>query len=66
MIDSASIKEKARALGFDVGMSKPVGGLPLDPRTLIHLTLASLLPMTLLLTVIPLKEVLKLVHKVLL
>jgi hypothetical protein len=54
-------------LGNSYAMIKKVGGLPLDPRTLIHLTIASLLPMTpLLLTVMPLKEVLKLVLKVLL
>jgi hypothetical protein len=40
--------------------------IPLDPRTLIHLVVASLLPMTpLLLTVMPLKDVLKLLLKVL-
>lgn len=40
--------------------------LPVNPRTILQLTAASLLPMaTLLLTVMPLKDVLKLVLKVL-
>lgn len=38
--------------------------LPVDPRTLIHLTIAGLLPMApLLLTVMPFKEVISLVMK---
>jgi len=38
--------------------------LPVDPRTLLHLVLASLLPLTpLLLTVMPLKDILKLLLK---
>jgi hypothetical protein len=40
--------------------------LPIDPRTVIHLVVASLLPMVpLLLTVMSLKDILKLVFKLL-
>jgi hypothetical protein len=54
-------------LGNSYALIRKMGALPIDPRTLVHLTLASLLPMTpLLLTVMPLKEVLKLLFKVLL
>jgi hypothetical protein len=43
-----------------------MNALPINPRALIHLALASLIPMTpLLLTVMPLKDVLKLLLKVL-
>ena len=46
-----------------IAKMKPI---PLDPRTIIHLVVASLLPMTpLLLTIMPLKDVLKLLLKVL-
>jgi hypothetical protein len=53
-------------LGNSYAFIEHMNGLPINPRTLIHLVLASLLPMTpLLLTVMPLKDVLKLLFKVL-
>jgi hypothetical protein len=53
-------------LGNSYAFIQHMGGIPINPRTLIHLALASLLPMTpLLLTVMPLKDVLKLLFKVL-
>lgn len=52
-------------LGNSYGFVEKMKPLPVDPRTLIHLVIASLLPMTpLLLTVMPLKDVLKLLLKV--
>lgn len=54
-------------LGNSYGFIQKMKGIPVDPRTLIHLIVASLLPMApLLLTVMPLKDLLKLVFKVLL
>ena len=53
-------------LGNSYSIIAKMKPIPLDPRTLIHLVVASLLPMTpLLLTVMPLKDVLKLLMKVL-
>jgi hypothetical protein len=53
-------------LGNSYAFIQHMGGLPINPRTPIHLALASLLPMTpLLLTVMPLKDVVKLLFKVL-
>ena len=53
-------------LGNSYSIITKMKPIPLDPRTLIHLVVASLLPMTpLLLTVMPLKDVLKLLMKVL-
>jgi hypothetical protein len=52
-------------LGNSYAFIQHMNGLPIDPRTLIHLVVASLLPMTpLLLTVMSPKEVVKLVFKV--
>jgi hypothetical protein len=53
-------------LGNSYALVEHMNGLPMNPRTPIHLAIASLLPMTpLLLTVMPLKEILKLLFKVL-
>jgi hypothetical protein len=53
-------------LGNSFGIIEKMKPLPIDLRTLLHLVVASLLPMLpLLLTVMPLKELLKLVFKVL-
>jgi hypothetical protein len=52
-------------LGNSYGYIEKMKPLPVDPRTLLHLVLASLLPLTpLLLTVMPLKDILKLLLKV--
>jgi hypothetical protein len=52
-------------LGNSYAFIQHMNGLPIDPRTLIHLVVASLLPMTpLLLTVMSPKEVVQLVFKV--
>ena len=52
--------------GNSYGMVEHMKPLPIDPRTLIHLVIAGLLPMApLLLTVMPLKEVVSLVLKLL-
>lgn len=52
-------------LGNSYNLVEKMKPIPIDPRTLIHLVLASLLPMVpLLLTVMPLKDVLKLLLKV--
>lgn len=52
-------------LGNSYAFIQHTNGLPIDPRTLIHLVVASLLPMTpLLLTVMSPKEVVQLVFKV--
>jgi hypothetical protein len=54
-------------LGNSYGFIEKMNFLPLDLRTVLQLTVASLLPMTpLLLTVMPLKDILKLLTKVLL
>jgi hypothetical protein len=54
-------------LGNSYGFIEKMGLLPLDLRTVLHLILASLLPMTpLLLTVMPLKDIVKLLVKALL
>jgi hypothetical protein len=54
-------------LGNSYGFIEKMGALPLDLRTVLHLTIASLLPMTpLLLTVMPLKDIVHLLFKVLL
>lgn len=53
-------------LGNSYSYVEKMKPLPIDPRTLIHLVIASLLPLTpLLLTVMPLKDILKLLFKVL-
>jgi hypothetical protein len=53
-------------LGNSYTFVERMNAVPIDPRTLIHLAIASLLPMTpLLLTVMPLKDILKLLFKVL-
>jgi hypothetical protein len=53
-------------LGNSYAFIERMNALPINPRALIHLALASLIPMTpLLLTVMPLKDVLKLLLKVL-
>lgn len=52
-------------LGNSYNIIERMYALPIEPRTLIHLALATLLPMTpLLLAVMPLKDVLKLLMKV--
>lgn len=52
-------------LGNSYGYVEKMKPIPVDPRTLIHLVIASLLPLApLLLAVMPLKEVLKLLLKV--
>lgn len=54
-------------LGNSYTFVERMNALPIGPITLIHLVIASLLPMTLLLlTVMPLKDILKLLFKVLL
>ena len=54
-------------LGNSYGFIEKMGLLPLDFRTVIHLIVASLLPMTpLLLTVMPFKDIVKLLVKALL
>ena len=54
-------------LGNSYTFVERMNALPIDPRTLIQLVVASILPMTpLLLTVMPLKDILKLLFKVLL
>ena len=53
-------------LGNSYGFIAKMGLLPLDLRTVLHLIVASLLPMTpLLLTVMPLKDIVKLLVKAL-
>ena len=53
-------------LGNSYAIIQRMDALPVNPRTLIHLLIATLLPITpLLLTVMPLKDVLKLLFKVL-
>lgn len=53
-------------LGNSYSYVEKMKPLPIDPRTLVHLVIASLLPLTpLLLTVMPLKDILKLLLKVL-
>lgn len=52
-------------LGNSYGYVEKMKPIPVDPRTLVHLVIASLLPLApLLLAVMPLKEVLKLLLKV--
>jgi len=52
-------------LGNSYGFIEQMNALPLNPRTLIHLVVASLLPIVpLLLTVMPLKDLVKLLLKV--
>jgi hypothetical protein len=53
-------------LGNSYGFIEKMGLLPLDLRTVLHLMVATLLPMTpLLLTVMPLKDIVKLLVKAL-
>jgi hypothetical protein len=53
-------------LGNSYKIVEKMKPLPIDPRTVIHLVVASLLPMIpLLLTVMPLKDILKLIFKLL-
>jgi len=53
-------------LGNSYAFVERMNALPINPRVLIHLAVAALLPLTpLLLTVMPLKDVLKLLFKVL-
>jgi hypothetical protein len=53
-------------LGNSYNLVEKMKPLPIDPRTIIQLVVASLLPMTpLLLTVMPLKDILKLMFKIL-
>jgi hypothetical protein len=53
-------------LGNSYNFAESMKALPIDPRTLIHLVVAGLLPMApLLLTVMPLKEVISLLMKLL-
>jgi hypothetical protein len=64
LLGSADIQSLAD-LGNSYGYVEKMKPLPVDPRTLLHLVLASLLPLTpLLLTVMPLKDILKLLLKV--
>jgi hypothetical protein len=63
LLGSADIQSLAD-LGNSYGYVEKMKSLPVDPRTLLHLVLASLLPLTpLLLTVMPLKDILKLLLK---
>jgi hypothetical protein len=63
LLGSADIQSLAD-LGNSYGYVEKMKPLPVDPRTLLHLVLASLLPLTpLLLTVMPLKDILKLLLK---
>jgi hypothetical protein len=63
LLGSADIQSLAD-LGNSYGYVEKMKPLPVDPRTLLHLVLASLLPLTpLLLTVMPLKDILKLLFK---
>jgi hypothetical protein len=64
LLGTADIQSLAD-LGNSYGYIEKMKPLPVDPRTLVHLVLASLLPLTpLLLTVMPLKDILKLLLKV--
>jgi hypothetical protein len=64
LLGSADIQSLAD-LGNSYAYIEKMKPLPVDPRTLLHLVLASLLPLTpLLLTVMPLKDILKLLLKV--
>jgi len=52
--------------GNSYGLIESMKVLPIDPRTLIHLVVAAVLPMVpLLLTVMPFKEIIKLLLKLL-
>ena len=63
LLGSADIQSLAD-LGNSYGYVEKMKPLPVDPRTLLHLVLTSLLPLTpLLLTVMPLKDILKLLLK---
>jgi hypothetical protein len=63
LLGSADIQSLAD-LGNSYGYVEKMKPLPVDPRTLLYLVLASLLPLTpLLLTVMPLKDILKLLLK---
>jgi hypothetical protein len=63
LLGSADIQSLSD-LGNSYGYVEKMKPLPVDPRTLLHLVLASLLPLTpLLLTVMPLKDILKLLLK---
>jgi hypothetical protein len=63
LLGSADIQSLAD-LGNSYGYVEKMKPLPVDPRTLLYLVLASLLPLTPLLpTVMPLKDILKLVLK---
>ena len=65
LLGSADIQSLAD-LGNSYSMVEKMKALPIDPRTVLHLVAASLLPMVpLLLTVMPLKDILKLVFKLL-
>jgi len=63
LLGSSDIQSLAD-LGNSYGYVEKMKPLPVDPRTLLHLVLASLLPLApLLLTVMPLKDILKLLLK---
>jgi hypothetical protein len=65
LLGSADIQSLAD-LGNSYALIERMKPLPVDPRTLIHLAVAALLPMApLLLTVMPLKQVISLVVKLL-
>ncbi len=64
MLGTSDIQSLAD-LGNSYGFIEKMNPLPLDPRTVIHLVVASLLPLTpLLLTVMSPKEILKVLLKV--
>jgi len=65
LLGTADIQSLAD-LGNSYSLVEKMKPLPIDPRVLLHLVVATLLPMTpLLLTVMPLKDMLKLLLKVL-
>jgi hypothetical protein len=65
LLGSSDIQSLAD-LGNSYGYVEKMKPLPVDLRTLLHLVVASLLPLTpLLLTVMPLKDIVKLVLKAL-
>ena len=65
LLGAADIQSLAD-LGNSYSIVQKMRAIPIDPRTILHLILASLLPMVpLLLTVMPLKDILRLLMKVL-
>jgi hypothetical protein len=65
LLGAADIQSLAD-LGNSYAIVQKMKAIPIDPRTILHLIVATLLPMVpLLLTVMPLKDILKLLMKVL-